>query len=80
MRFIRMWCDDGPPSIFQHAHLRSGRGGTERMPVVRDIARLCPRGRLVLIPEVAHTLCYTAPVELADVTRSFVNEAKDLML
>ena len=45
-----------------------------------DIARLCPRGRLVLIPEVAHTLCYTAPVELADVTRSFVNEAKDLML
>ena len=41
-----------------------------------DIARLCPRGRLVIIPEVAHTLCYTAPVELADVTRSFVNEPR----
>ncbi|MGH7826273.1 MAG: alpha/beta fold hydrolase [Candidatus Binatia bacterium] len=38
------------------------------------IARLCPQGRLALIPGVAHTLCYTAPVELADVTHSFVNE------
>jgi pimeloyl-ACP methyl ester carboxylesterase len=40
-----------------------------------DIARLCPRGQLVVIPNVAHTLCYTAPVQLAAVTRSFVNEA-----
>jgi 2-hydroxy-6-oxonona-2,4-dienedioate hydrolase len=39
-----------------------------------DIARLCPQGRLEIIPGVAHTLCYTAPVPLADVTRSFVNE------
>ncbi|HJU60492.1 MAG TPA: alpha/beta hydrolase, partial [Candidatus Binatia bacterium] len=40
-----------------------------------EIARLCPQGRLVVIPGVAHTLCYTAPVELAAVSRSFVNEA-----
>jgi 2-hydroxy-6-oxonona-2,4-dienedioate hydrolase len=40
-----------------------------------EIARLCPQGRLVIIPGVAHTLCYTAPVELAAVSRSFINEA-----
>jgi pimeloyl-ACP methyl ester carboxylesterase len=40
-----------------------------------EIARLSPRGRLVVIPNVAHTLCYTAPVELASVTRLFLNEA-----
>jgi pimeloyl-ACP methyl ester carboxylesterase len=39
-----------------------------------EIARMCPRGRLVIISGVAHTLCYTAPVQLADVTRSFVND------
>ncbi|MCL6641126.1 MAG: alpha/beta hydrolase, partial [Candidatus Rokubacteria bacterium] len=38
------------------------------------IARRCPRGRLVVIPGVAHTLCYTAPAELAAVTREFVRE------
>lgn len=40
-----------------------------------DIVRLCPRGKLEIIPGVAHTLCYTAPVQLADVTRRFVNAA-----
>ena len=39
-----------------------------------EIARLCPRGRLVVIPDVAHTLCYTAPVQLAALTRSFLGE------
>lgn len=39
-----------------------------------SIARLCPRGRLVIIPGVAHTLCYTAPVQLAAITRAFVQE------
>ncbi|HKH20106.1 MAG TPA: alpha/beta hydrolase [Gammaproteobacteria bacterium] len=39
------------------------------------IARLCLQGRLVVIPGVAHTLCYTAPVQLARVARSFLNEA-----
>jgi 2-hydroxy-6-oxonona-2,4-dienedioate hydrolase len=41
-----------------------------------QIARLCPHGRLVLIPNVAHTLCYTAPVQLANVTRSFLQALK----
>lgn len=31
--------------------------------------------RLAIIPGVAHTLCYTAPVQLAQVTRAFVNES-----
>jgi 2-hydroxy-6-oxonona-2,4-dienedioate hydrolase len=41
-----------------------------------EIARLCPQGRLAIIPGVAHTLCYTAPVQLAAVSRSFVNEIR----
>ena len=40
-----------------------------------EIARLCPQGQLEIIPGVAHTLCYTAPVQLADVSRSFLSEA-----
>jgi 2-hydroxy-6-oxonona-2,4-dienedioate hydrolase len=40
------------------------------------LTQLLPRGRLVQIPKVAHTLVYTAPVELAAVTRSFL--ARDL--
>jgi 2-hydroxy-6-oxonona-2,4-dienedioate hydrolase len=43
-----------------------------------EIVRLLPRGRLVMIPGVAHTLCYTAPLELARVTRSFLDEAKPI--
>ena len=43
-------------------------------PWCEQIAGLCPRGKLVLIPEVAHTLCYTAPVQLAAVSRSFLKE------
>jgi pimeloyl-ACP methyl ester carboxylesterase len=39
-----------------------------------EIARLCPRGQLSIIPGVAHTMCYTAPAELANVTRTFVKE------
>ena len=71
--------EDKAPNI--HAPVLVVRG--EHDPIANqqwceDIARMCPRGRLVIIPAVAHTLCYTAPVQLADVTRSFVNEAKDL--
>jgi 2-hydroxy-6-oxonona-2,4-dienedioate hydrolase len=41
-----------------------------------DIARRLPRGRLVEIPEVAHTLVYTAPEQLAQVTRQFLEESE----
>ena len=41
-----------------------------------EVAQHLPRGRLVLIPGVAHTLCYTAPIELADVCRPFLDEAR----
>lgn len=39
-----------------------------------DVAYLLPRGRLVLIADVAHTLVFTAPVELAAVARQFLEE------
>lgn len=38
------------------------------------IVRLLPRGRLLIIPDVAHTLVVTAPFQLAEATRAFVNE------
>lgn len=41
-----------------------------------QVARLAPRGRLVLIPGVAHTLCYTAPMDLAGVCRPFIDEGR----
>lgn len=47
-----------------------------RAPWVAEITRRLPDGRLVEIPAVAHTLCYAAPVELARVTRMFLDEAR----
>jgi 2-hydroxy-6-oxonona-2,4-dienedioate hydrolase len=41
-----------------------------------EVARRLPRGRLVEIPEVADTLVYTAPKQLAQVTRQFLEEAE----
>jgi 2-hydroxy-6-oxonona-2,4-dienedioate hydrolase len=41
-----------------------------------ELTRLAPCGRLVVIPGVAHTLVYTAPVELVRVTRPFFNEVR----
>jgi pimeloyl-ACP methyl ester carboxylesterase len=41
-----------------------------------ELTRLAPCERLVVIPGVAHTLVYTAPVELVRVTRPFSNEAR----
>jgi pimeloyl-ACP methyl ester carboxylesterase len=41
-----------------------------------SIAELCPTGRLAIIPGVAHTLCYTAAVQLAAVTLAFLREEK----
>ncbi len=40
----------------------------------RDLTSLFPKGRFVEIPQVAHTLCYTAPVALAQLTRAFMRE------
>jgi 2-hydroxy-6-oxonona-2,4-dienedioate hydrolase len=42
---------------------------------VERLTQLLPRGRFVEIPKVAHTLVYTAPVELAAATRSFLADA-----
>jgi pimeloyl-ACP methyl ester carboxylesterase len=38
------------------------------------LVRLLPRGQLVIIPDVAHTLVFTAPVQLAEATRAFLSE------
>jgi 2-hydroxy-6-oxonona-2,4-dienedioate hydrolase len=46
-----------------------------RLPFAKEVTRRLPRGRLVEIPEVAHTLVYTAPEQLAQVTRQFLEEA-----
>lgn len=43
-----------------------------------DLASRAPRGQLSIIPEVAHTLVYTAPSELAEVTRRFLSGDGDL--
>lgn len=40
-----------------------------------EIAHRLPLGQLAEIPAVAHTLCYTAPVELASVAKTFIDEA-----
>ena len=37
-----------------------------------QIARGLPHGRLAIIPDVAHTHCYTAPVQLANTTMDFL--------
>jgi 2-hydroxy-6-oxonona-2,4-dienedioate hydrolase len=42
------------------------------------VARLLPRGRLAIIPEVAHTLVLTSPVELAAASRPFLLEEAGL--
>lgn len=51
----------------------------EHDPICREgwaeqVAAWLPRGRLVLIPAVAHTLVYTSPDELAAVCRPFIDE------
>jgi 2-hydroxy-6-oxonona-2,4-dienedioate hydrolase len=46
-----------------------------RLRWAAEVAGLLPQGRLVEIPAVAHTLVYTAPQQLAEVTRQFLAEA-----
>jgi pimeloyl-ACP methyl ester carboxylesterase len=45
-----------------------------RLRWAAEVAGALPRGRLVEIPAVAHTLVYTAPEQLAQVTRQFLEE------
>lgn len=45
-----------------------------------ELARLLPNGRIVLIPEVAHTLVFTAPEQLATVARQFFGEKDPIAL
>ena len=53
----------------------------EKDPICRqdwaeEVTRRLPRGELTIIPEVAHTLCYTAPVQLADAAMDFLSGLK----
>jgi pimeloyl-ACP methyl ester carboxylesterase len=45
-----------------------------RLRWAAQVSALLPQGRLVEIPAVAHTLVYTAPEQLAQVTRQFLEE------
>lgn len=53
----------------------------DRDPIVPQrwaerVARLLPKGRLVVVPGAAHTMNYAAPSELARVVREFVREGE----
>jgi 2-hydroxy-6-oxonona-2,4-dienedioate hydrolase len=53
------------------------RGETDpicRPHYAEQLAELMPKGRLVIIPDVAHTLVHTAPDALCSVSRSFLLE------
>jgi pimeloyl-ACP methyl ester carboxylesterase len=55
--------------------VRGGRDPICRPDWAERVARLLPRGRLVVIPGVAHTLVDTSPLELERVCRPFLDEA-----
>jgi 2-hydroxy-6-oxonona-2,4-dienedioate hydrolase len=44
-----------------------------------EVAMLLPMGQLVVIPGVGHTINYSAPLELARVTRAFLNQTAPLI-
>jgi hypothetical protein len=50
----------------------SGACSGLRAARAEEVARRLPDGRLVLIPGVAHTLVFTAPEQLATVSRQFL--------
>ena len=54
--------------------VRGQRDPICRLPWAAEVARRLPQGSLVEIPGVAHTLVYTAPEQLAQVTRQFLEE------
>ena len=39
-----------------------------------DVARRLPKGKFAEIPGVAHTLVFTAPAQLAQITKKFVKQ------
>jgi 2-hydroxy-6-oxonona-2,4-dienedioate hydrolase len=45
-----------------------------------EIISKLPNGRLVLIPDVAHTLCFTSPTELLHAAQPFLDEVRPNML
>ncbi len=54
----------------------------ERDPIVPQrwaerVARLLPKGRLVVVPGAAHTMNYAAPSELARIVRVFAREGEE---
>lgn len=56
--------------------VRGQRDPICRLPWAAEVARRLPQGSLVEIPAVAHTLVYTAPEQLARITRQFLEEAR----
>ncbi len=46
-----------------------------RRPWAEEVTRRLPDARLVEIPGVAHTLCFTSPLELVRVSRPFIDGA-----
>jgi 2-hydroxy-6-oxonona-2,4-dienedioate hydrolase len=56
--------------------VRGQRDPICRQHWVEEVTCRLPHGRLVVIPEVAHTLVYTTPQELMGVTRPFLDEAR----
>jgi pimeloyl-ACP methyl ester carboxylesterase len=54
----------------------------ERDPIVpqhwaAEVARLLPRGRLVVVPRAGHALNYSRPHDLARLVRAFLSELDD---
>lgn len=47
-----------------------------RQDWAEEFTRRLPQGRLVIIPEVAHTLVYTSPKELLEVAEPFLEDAR----
>lgn len=72
---LRDRIEDKLPDI--HAPVLLVRGQHDPIcpaPWMMDLGERLPDGRVVEIPGVAHTLCYTAPVAVAALTRAFLAE------
>lgn len=47
-----------------------------RQSWAETVTNLSPNGRLTVLPDVAHTLVFTAPMELAEASRPFLDEVR----